>query len=62
MAPGNFGMLDQILALQWVKKCISTFGGMSDQVTIFGESAGATSVSLHLISPLSKGKKLAFVR
>ena len=53
-APGNFGMLDQVQALTWVKENIENFGGDSSKVTIFGLSAGATSVSLHLLSPLSK--------
>ena len=54
-APGNFGMLDQVAALQWVKDNIKGFGGDPDKVTIFGLSAGGTSVSLHLLSPLSEG-------
>ncbi|XP_059146308.1 bile salt-activated lipase-like [Physella acuta] len=52
--PGNYGMLDQVLAMEWVQKHIRVFGGDHNEVTIFGESAGAASVSLHTISPLSK--------
>ncbi|XP_052859908.1 juvenile hormone esterase-like, partial [Anopheles cruzii] len=55
LAPGNAGLKDQTLALQWVKDNIRTFGGDSNLVTIFGQSAGATSVHLHMISPLSRG-------
>ena len=54
-APGNYGMLDQVEALKWVKDNIKYFGGDPSRVTICGLSAGATSVSLHLMSPLSKG-------
>ena len=54
-APGNQGMLDQVLALKWIQNHISAFGGNPRNVTIMGESAGAMSAMLHLISPLSQG-------
>lgn len=54
-ASGNYGALDQIAALKWVKNNISAFGGDPDNVTIFGESGGARSVNWIIASPLSKG-------
>jgi para-nitrobenzyl esterase len=52
---GNYGFLDQRAALAWVRAHIAGFGGDPDNVTIFGQSAGAHSVSLHLVSPGSAG-------
>ena len=52
---GNYGALDQLAALQWVKRNIAKFGGDPDKVTIFGESGGCRSVNWLAASPLSKG-------
>uniref|UniRef100_A0A182PNF0 Acetylcholinesterase n=1 Tax=Anopheles epiroticus TaxID=199890 RepID=A0A182PNF0_9DIPT len=54
-APGNFGLKDQALALRWVKRNIKSFGGNDRLITIVGQSAGATSVHMHMISRQSRG-------
>ena len=54
MASGNFGLWDQLKGLEWVSWNIGDFGGASDSVTLFGESAGAISASLLSYAPVAQ--------
>jgi carboxylesterase type B len=53
--PGNQAILDQRMAMQWTQENIAKFGGNPNSVTLWGESAGAMSTAVHLVSPGSKG-------
>ncbi|XP_029035421.1 juvenile hormone esterase-like [Osmia bicornis bicornis] len=55
IAPGNQGIKDQVMALKWIQENISNFGGDPNNVTIFGESAGAALVHYLTLSPLAEG-------
>nr|XP_023020743.1 esterase E4-like [Leptinotarsa decemlineata] len=55
-APGNNGLKDQVELLKWVKNNIEDFGGDPNSVTITGYSAGGSSVVMHMVSPMSRGK------
>ncbi|XP_069544158.1 bile salt-activated lipase-like [Brachyistius frenatus] len=53
--PGNYGLWDQHAAISWICRNIEAFGGNPDNITIFGQSAGAASVSYQMLSPYNKG-------
>ena len=61
IAPGNFGLKDQTVALRWVQENIVNFGGNPNSITLFGQSAGSVSVNLHVLSPSAKGIKSYFL-
>lgn len=56
--PGNMGLKDQLMAFRWVKENIEFFGGDPNNITVFGQSAGASSIHLHNLSPLSEGERV----
>ncbi|XP_054721378.1 carboxylesterase 5A-like [Uloborus diversus] len=57
-APGNVGLYDQRLALNWINENIENFGGDKDRITLFGRFTGAMSAAIHAFSPLSRNEKL----
>jgi para-nitrobenzyl esterase len=61
-ASGNYGLLDQIAAFEWIRENIATFGGNPNRVTAIGVSAGSASISLLMTSPLSSSRQSCRVR
>lgn len=59
--PGNNGLWDQLMALQFVRENIAAFGGDADRITIFGQGAGADSTGLLLMSPHAAGNQFILV-
>ena len=57
-APGNLGLRDQALALQWVKNESANFCGNAEKITIFGSGSGGTAVLSQMMSPINAGKRL----
>lgn len=55
VVPGNAGLKDQVMALKWIKSNVINFQGDPENITIFGQCAGAASVDLHILSPASEG-------
>ena len=54
LLPGNYGLWDQTMALQWIYENIENFGGNRNDITVMGHSAGAASVGFHLLSNISQ--------
>ena len=54
-ASGNYGLIDMIIALQWIQENIESFGGNKNLITIYGQSSGGTAINCLLASPLAKG-------
>jgi len=61
-APGNMGLMDQILALEWIKDNIAAFGGDPTKVTIGGFSAGGASTSLLMLSDKANGEQRLYTK
>lgn len=53
--PGNFGLKDQLLALEWIRQNIKFFGGNPNEITLVGQSAGAASIAYLIQNPHAKG-------
>jgi len=62
LARGNFAVKDQVMALKWVQNNIGEFGGNKRKVTLYGTSYGSMMISVHLLSPMSKGKVLDSIK